>query len=71
MKTHKKNKREYFWYYIILLAFSACIQPDSRLTQALEDAGDNKRTIVISKDEPDIPVNENEPIYLCLSKRQE
>lgn len=46
MKTHKKNKREYFWYYIILLAFSACIQPDSRLTQALKDAGDNKKELL-------------------------
>lgn len=43
MKELKKSKRECFWYYMILLLFSACTQTDSRLAHALKVAGENKK----------------------------
>lgn len=43
MKEQKKNTQKYFWYYIILLVFASCTQPDPRLVKALNIAGENKK----------------------------
>lgn len=43
MKNYKKSKQKYIWYYLILLVLSACSQPDPRLTEALEIAGQHKK----------------------------